>query len=72
MNTDVVLAVSRDGGTTYTAFTLTRKFTANSIAVYESDVLDISGQPSGASMKWKLTSANTKNFEVHDVYLYWS
>ncbi len=72
LNTDVVLAVSRDGGTTYTAFTLTRKFTANSIAVYESDVLDISGQPSGASMKWKLTSANTKNFEVHDVYLYWS
>ena len=72
LNTDLTFSVSRDGGTTYTAFTMTRKFTANSIAVYQSDRLDISGQPSGTSMKWKAESANSKNFELHDVYLYWS
>lgn len=72
LNTDLVFSVSRDGGTTWTAFAMTRKFTANSIAVYDSDNLDISGQPTGTSMKWKAASANSKSFELHDVYLYWS
>lgn len=72
LNTDLVFSVSRDGGTTYTAFAMTRKFTASSIAVYQSDQLDISGQPGGTSMKWKAESANNRNFELHDVCLYWS
>lgn len=72
LNTDLVFYASRDGGTTYTAFAMTKKFTASSIAVYESAQLDISGQPTGTSVKWKAASANNKNFEIHDVYLYWS
>lgn len=72
LNTDLVFSVSRDGGATFTAFTMARKFNASSIAVYESADLDISSQPSGTAIKWKLASANNKNFEAHDVYLYWS
>ena len=72
LNTDLVFSVSRDGGTTWTAFAMTKKFTANSIAVYESDNLDISAQPSGTSMKWRVVSANSKNFEIRDIYIYWT
>ncbi len=72
LNTDVVFSVSRDGGTTYTAFSMTKRFTVNAVSVYESAALSISSQPSGTSMKWKCASANNKNFELQDVYLYWS
>lgn len=72
LNADLIFAVSRDGGATYGAFTMTDKFTASAIAVYESDSLDISGQPSGTSLKWKVASANNKKFELRDIYLYWS
>lgn len=72
LNTDLVFSASRNGGANYAAFTMTRKYTANAIAVYESNQLDISVLPSGMSMKWKLSSANNKKFELHDLYFYWS
>lgn len=72
LNTDLIFSVSRVGGTTYTAVTMTKKFTDPSgISVYESADLDISGQPSGTSMKWKAASANNKMFELNDIYLNW-
>jgi hypothetical protein len=72
LNADLVLAVSRDGGTTYSNATMNDRFTANAIHVLESDALNISGQPSGTAMKWKATTANNKSLELHDVYLYWT
>jgi len=72
LNTDLIFSASRDGGVTWTAFTMNRKYTANSISVYESDQLDMSAQPSGTSMKWKAAGANARAFELHDLYLYWS
>jgi hypothetical protein len=72
LNTDLVFSGSRDGGVTWTAFTMTRKFTATAIAVCESDQISLSAQPSGTAMKWKAASANGKSFELHDVYLFWS
>ena len=72
LNSDLIFSVSRDGGATFSAFTMTRKFTASSIALYESNALDLSAQPSGASVKWKVASANSKMFEINDIYLYWS
>jgi len=72
LNTDLIFYVSRDGGTTYTAFAMTDRFTTSNLYVLESASLDISGQPSGTSMRWKAVSANNKNSELHDVYLYWS
>jgi hypothetical protein len=71
-NTDVICSVSRDGGTTWSAFVMTKKFTASAVAVYESATRDISGQPSGTSMKWKIVTANSKAVEVHGVCLSWS
>ena len=71
LNIDIIVSVSRDGGTTYTPFVLTKKFTNGDISLYESAELDISGQPSGTSMKWKLVSANNKAFELRDVRLFW-
>ncbi len=71
LNTDLIFSVSRDGGATWTAFAMGKKFTVNSISVYESADLDISGQPTGTSVKWKVVCANGKSFEIHDVYLYW-
>src|SRR5665213_536097 len=72
LNTDLIFYVSWDGGTTYTAFAMTDRFTTSNLYVLESASLDISGQPSGTSMRWKAVSANNKNSELHDVYLYWS
>ncbi|MBI1204014.1 MAG: DUF2793 domain-containing protein [Rhodopseudomonas sp.] len=72
LNSDLIFSVSRDGGATFSAFTMSKRYTASSVAVYESNALDLSAQPSGTSMKWKVVSANNKMFEINDIYLYWS
>jgi len=71
-NTDLIFSMSRDGGSTWTAFVMERKYTGPSgLAVWQSAELDISGQPSGTSVKWKAAGANSKAFELHEVRLYW-
>jgi hypothetical protein len=40
--------------------------------VLESASIDVSGQPSGTSVKWRVRSANAKNFELHDIALIWA
>jgi hypothetical protein len=72
LNTDLVCSVSRDGGTTWSDVTLSRKFIANAISICESATLDLSAQPSGTAMKWKVTTANNKAVELHGIYLSWS
>ncbi len=73
INTDVIGSVSRDGGTTFTTATLAEVIEyADGTKLYEDESLDISGQPSGTSMKWKLTTANNKAIEVSGVVLQWS
>ena len=72
LNTDLVFAVSRDSGTTFTNASMTDRFTVNSIHVLEAAAIDLSGQPSGTAIKWKATTANNKMVELHDVYLSWS
>lgn len=71
LNTDLEAYVSRDGGTTWTQATL------SNVGLYETGKniligsVDISGQPSGTSMKWKLVTANSKNLKIHGVALIW-
>lgn len=73
LNTDLIAYVSRDGGTTFTAFTLALETAlADGTNLYVHDGLDISAQPSGTSMKWKVVTANNKNIEVNGVGLRWS
>lgn len=73
INTDVVGAVSRDNGTTYTNATLVEVIEySDGTKVYEAENVDISGQPSGISMRWKLTTANLKSVEFSAALLQWS
>ncbi|HWL04204.1 MAG TPA: hypothetical protein VNQ99_04600, partial [Xanthobacteraceae bacterium] len=72
LGTDLMFDVSRDGGTTWSAVTMADRFTSPSpvadIHVLEGDA-DVSGQPAGSDMKWRVRSANAKAFELSGVAL---
>ena len=71
LNTDLVASVSRDGGTTWTAATLVLQGTyATGKNILTAEV-DISAQPAGTSMKWKLVTANAKDMKIHGAALQW-
>ena len=78
LNTDIKGYVSRDGGTTYTQGTLESfgaTLPSNQVMVgFEN--LDISSQPSGSSMKYKITTHNqafgSKSTAIKNVSLSWS
>ena len=75
INTDLIASVSRDNGTTYTAVTLASQGTTGGQTILTASNLDISGQPSGTSMVWKLATANqsaSKNTRIHGVSLGWA
>jgi hypothetical protein len=73
INTDVVGAISRDNGTTFTDATLSEVTEySDGTKVYEAESTDISAQPSGTSIKWRLTTANSKSIECTGVVLQWS
>ena len=72
INTDLVAAVSRDGGTTYTNATLVDEGDFDGSYLLLFDTVDVSGQPSGTSPKWRLTVANAKEMRVKAVGLLWS
>jgi len=71
LNTDLIVSVSRDGGTTFTSFTLEeqdnlvgsqRVLTANG---------SISSQPAGTSMVYKIQTANNKDMKFYSSSLSW-
>ena len=66
INTDTVWSISRDGGTTFSAITMTQSGNYNSsgVKIYTGTV-DVSGQPSGTSVVLKQTTATNKRFTVH-------
>lgn len=71
LNTDLLAYASRDGGTTWSQITLA------SFGLFETGknviggIADISGQPAGTSMKYKIVSANAKSFKLHGTGLLW-
>lgn len=76
LNTDCVLSVSRDGGTTFTDFTLTDEGEYGTIfgfsaRILTTDDLDISSQPSGTSMVWKFTTSAGTRHNLYGVSLQW-
>ena len=74
VNTDLVASVSRDGGSNFTTATLVDEgyvTGASGQRVYAA-LVTVSGQPSGTSMRWKLTTANTKKIDLHGVSLAWA
>jgi len=72
LNTDIIASVSRDG-TNFTNATLTDSgyVTGSSGQRILTGQADISGQPSGQSMRWKLALANNA-VKIHGVALQWS
>lgn len=73
INTDLMADVSRDGGTTWTAATLALVETlADGTKAYEDADVDLTSQPSGTAMKWRLRTANTKDIEAHGIVFQWS
>ena len=72
INTDIIASVSRDG-TNFTNATLTDSgyVTGSSGQRILTGQADISGQPSGQSMRWKLELANDTS-KIHGVSLQWS
>lgn len=72
LNTDLKAWASRDDGTTWTQITLALvgDFDADSVIVAGS--ADISAQPSGTTMRYKLTSHNAKALAVEDGSLFWA
>jgi len=71
LNTDLKAYVSRDGGTTWTQITLAKEATLTTGQILTGSA-DISGQPSGTSMKYKVETLNTKEQKIHAVALQWS
>ena len=66
INTDTVWSISRDGGTTFSAITMTQSGNYNSsgVKIYTGTV-DVSGQPAGTSIVLKQTTTATKGFTLH-------
>ena len=72
LNTDIIASVSRDG-TNFTNATLSDSgyVTGSSGQRVLTGQIDISGQPSGQSMRWKLQLANNQ-VKIHGVSLSWA
>ncbi len=70
LNTDLKASVSRDGGTTFTQVTLSDagEFEKGNLLT---GTVDISSQPSGTDMQWKVETDNNKALNLHGMGLEW-
>lgn len=71
INTDLKAWVSRDGST-YTQITLTDEGDYGGGKRILTGTVDISGQPGGTTMQWKVTTHNAKNLKLHGVGELWN
>lgn len=69
--TDYTFELSRNGGTNFATATLTELFTSGGLRVVETNEVDVSGQPSATSPRWRFKNLNNKLVELHAVALYW-
>ena len=75
INTDLKAYVSRDNGTTYTETTLVNEGTTGGDTILAARRVDISGQSSGTSMRYKVTTHNqsvSKQTRVMAASLAWA
>jgi len=71
VNTDLKGYVTRDGGTTWSQVTLSDEGDYDTNKRILTGTVDLSGQPSGTSMEYKITSHNTKALKIHGTGLLW-
>lgn len=72
LNTDLIGYMSRDDGTTWSAVTLSEIDTYSGDKRILTGVADLSGQPSGTNMRYKVETANEKNLKLYGVGMRWS
>jgi hypothetical protein len=75
VNTDIKAYASRDGGTTYTQITLADQGTIETNHRLLSGSVDVSGQPSGTSIKYKIETFNqgvSKQTRVYGASMAWA
>ena len=71
-NTNLIASLSRNGGTTYTPVTLTAAGSLSSgYAAYEANNVDLTGQASGQSMKWRIQTTGALAAQVQAVVEQW-
>ena len=71
INTDLKAYVSRDNGTTFSQVTLEDEGNYITGARILSGVVDISAQPSGSNIKYKIETLNTKKLNLHGTAVSW-
>jgi len=71
LDTDIQIYASRDDGNTWTLGSLSKVCDTNNHRI-NTAVVDVSTQPSGTDMRYKLTSTNNKKIEFHAISLQWS
>jgi hypothetical protein len=71
VNTDLIGEVSRNGGASWTAASLLETTSLSGIRMYEADDINVSGQPSGSDVRWRIRTANGKIIQVSGVVLQW-
>lgn len=71
VNTDLIAYVSRNGGANWTSVNLNDEgiFSGNSHTL--TGTVDLSGQPSGTSMRYRISTQNSKALKIHAVSLRW-
>ena len=75
VNTDIKAYASRDNGTTYTQITLADEVDYESGKKLLSGSVDISGQPAGTNMRYKIETLNQSSSKItrlHGVSLQWA
>jgi hypothetical protein len=72
LNVDIVAKVSRDGGTTWTTAVLANKglYGAGTFTMLYASV-DVSAQPAGTSVKWRIETADEHIINIRCVALVW-
>tara|TARA_R110000737_G_scaffold4034_5_gene13364 strand:- start:763 stop:1644 length:882 start_codon:yes stop_codon:yes gene_type:complete len=72
LNTDLLVYASRNGGSNWTAGTLAVETALSGNEQILSATVDVSGQPSGVAMKWKIVTANNKSQRIRAISQQWS
>ncbi|MEJ8308820.1 discoidin domain-containing protein [Agrobacterium larrymoorei] len=72
INTDVVVRMSRDGGTTWATATLALSQFLIGPKMYEATGINLASLGNGTSIKWEVSTANNKNVAVSGVVAQWS
>lgn len=71
INDDVTAEISRDGGTSWSQATLALVSSLDSVKLYEDAAIDLSGQPSGDDVVWRVKTDNNVDVAVSGVVAQW-